>query len=174
MKIFKNNECYVEAKDLSNFPVPDFIKIPTCLKEDEIVKFESKEEVEYFKNRSDILNYNEVANLSSSELNDKIVKIRKQYQKLALKWLESNRYGREKLNKDENYQNEIKNYMTIYSNLLNYINDKSIIDFRMKNIELIYKTQSIPRDEHKTNNYVENCFIENYCLTEGQVLQLKK
>ena len=177
MKIFKNNKCYVEAKDLLNFPVPDFIKIPAYLKEDGIVKFESKEEVEYLKNRNDIINYNEIANLSSSELNDKIVEVRKQYQKLALKWLESNRYGREKLNKDENYQKEIKNYMTIYSSLLDYINNKNIIDFRMKNIELVYKTQSIPREEQEiveAKNYAEDGFIENYCLTKEQVLQLRK
>ncbi len=167
-KIFKNN-----AKDLLNFPVLDFIKTPTYLKEDGIVKFDSKEEAEYFKNRIDIINYDEIANLSSSELNDKIVEIRKQYQKLALKWLESNRSDREKLNKDENCLKDIKNYMTIYSSLLDYINNKSFIDFRMKNIELVYRTQSIPREEQEileTDNYVE----KNYCLTEGQVLQLRK
>ena len=67
--------------------------------------------------------------------------------------------------------------MNIYSKLLDYVNDKNIIDFRMKNIELVYRTQSIPREEQEiveTKNYAENGFIENYCLTKEQVLNLRK
>ncbi len=71
----------------------------------------------------------------------------------------------------------MKIYNYLYESLVDCINNKNIIDFRMKNIELVYKTQSIPREEQKiveTNNYAEDDFIENYCLTEGQVLQLRK
>ena len=177
MKIFKNNKCYVEAKDLLNFPVPYFIEIPTCSYEDDFIKFESKEEVEYFKNREDIISYNEIANLSLNELNKKADKINEQIQKLELKWLNSGKQERILLRKNKNYQKKLKIYNSLYESLVDYINNKNIIDFRMKNIELVYRTQSIPREEQEvveTNNYAEDGFIENYCLTEGQVLQIRK
>ena len=162
MKIFKNNVCYVEAKDLLNFPIPYFIKIPICLYDNEFLKFESKEEIKYFKNRNDILNYNEIVNLSSSELNDKIVEFGKQYKKLELKWLKSNRQERILLSKNKNYQKKLKTYNSIYESLVDYIHNKRIIDFRMKKIELIYATQNIPRK------------MQEILKTREQALQLRK
>ena len=161
MKIFNNNECYVEAKDLLNFPVSYFIEIPTCSYEDDFIKFENKEEVEYFKNRKDIISYNEIANLSLNELNKKADEINKHIQKLELKWLKSDRHGRILLSKNKNYQKKLKIYNILYECLVDYINNKSIVDFRMKNIELIYRTQSISRKEK---------ILE----TRKQVLQLRK
>ena len=145
--------------------------------EDDFIKFESKEEVEYFKNREDIISYNEIANLSLNELNKKADEINEQIQKLELKWLNSGKQERTLLRKNKNYQKKLKIYNSLYESLVDYINNKNIIDFRMKNIELVYRTQSIPREEQEiveTNNYAEDGFIENYCLTEGQVLQLRK
>ena len=72
--------------------------------EDDFIKFESKEEVEYFKNRKDIISYNEIANLSLNELNKKADEINEQIQKLELKWLKSDRQGRILLSKNKNYQ----------------------------------------------------------------------
>ncbi len=113
--------------------------------EDDFIKFESKEEVEYFKNRKDIISYNEIANLSLNELNKKADEINEQIQKLELKWLKSDRQGRILLSKNKNYQRKLKIYNILYESLVDYINNKSIIDFRMKNIELIYRTQIISR-----------------------------
>ena len=162
MKIFKNNDCYVEAKDLLNFPVPYFIEIPTCLYEDDFIKFESKKEVEYFKNRKDIISYNEIANLSLNELNKKANKINEQIQKLELKWLKSDRQGRILLSKNKNYQQKLKVYNFLYESLVDYINNKNIIDFRMKNIELIYRNQSISKE------------VPEIIETREQALQLRK
>ena len=54
-------------------------------------------------------------------------------------------------------------YFFVYESLVDYINNKNIIDFRMENIELIYEIQSIPRKEQKileNNNYLEDAFIK--------------
>ena len=189
MKVFKNNKCYVEAEDLLRFPVPNFIYIPNELRLDDFVMFDGTNEIEYFKNRQDIMDYNLMSELSQKDLDEMIEKTKAEFLRLSSQWLESSGKGRKKLNQDEEYQNSLKICKAIYECLSKYNSNKENIDFTMKYIELKYECQRYPRIQLSSDGYIlpntfdpeyivdhcaEDGFIENYCLSEEEREQVEK
>ena len=183
MKVFKNNKCYVEAQDLLRFPVPNFVEIPIELKLDGFVMFERRNEIEYFKNRQDIVDYNLMSQLSQKDLDEMIKKTKTEFLRLSSKWLESSGKGRKKLNQDEEYQNNLKICKAIYECLCKYNSNKSKIDFSIEYIELDYGCKKFPSAQLSSDGYIlpntfdleymadyfaKDGFIENYCLSDEE------
>lgn len=132
MKVVRNNVCFVEVDDLLRYPIPDFIDIFTWLDYGKFASFVDKKEIKYFQERKDIVNYDEVANLTEKELDKKILKVYGTLSKKANEWLSK----KEKIDKNIETYHMIKDATAIYECLTNYKMNRKTIDERIKELEI--------------------------------------
>lgn len=130
MKIIKNNICYVEKADLLLEPIPHFEEEnEKKYDEGEFVSFTSEEAILYFQGRTDILDYEKIANLSKEELETEIKTTYEKMQEMELHCLDSEI---EEENMDPEYKKLINKLKRIYVSLRTYKSCKATIDIRMK------------------------------------------
>lgn len=134
MKIIRNGICYIEREDI------DFIgalpqKVCNVIKWDvyysikfKLLKLKDKKSVQYFSDKDFILNYDMVKDLSTQELEKMKKEIEVKLDHLSLKWLNASINTREKLDKDRQYNFNIKSLKYYIDSINKYINNKELYD----------------------------------------------
>lgn len=87
-----------------------------------------KESVQYFSDKDFILDYDMVKDLSTQELEEMRKEIEYKLKHLSLKWLNASINTREKLDKDKEYNFNIKSLKYYIESINKYINNKEIYD----------------------------------------------
>ena len=126
MKVIRNNMCFVGVDDLKRCPIS---KSPEWFNNSKFAGFSEKEEIEYFKYRSDIID-DDVVNLSDEELMSAIIEIQNNLRKSIFNWL--NKSDREDGSLE--YMKS-KEYTAIYDCLTNYKVNRDIVDNEIKELE---------------------------------------
>ncbi len=127
MKVVRNNICFVEVDDLKRCPIS---KSPEWFNNSRFAGFSEKEEIEYFKSRSDIIDYDDVVNLSDEELMSAIIEIQNNLRKSIFNWLNKN----DREDGSSEYM-KAKEYTAIYDCLTDYKVNRDIIDNEIKELE---------------------------------------
>ena len=134
MKIIRNGVCYIEREDI------DFVgvlpqNICSVIQWDvyysikfKLLKLKDKESVQYFSDKDFILDYDMVKDLSTQELEEMRKEIEDKLEHLSLKWLNASINTREKLDKDKEYNFNIKSLKYYIESINKYINNKEIYD----------------------------------------------
>lgn len=120
MKIFKDNKCFVEVKDLMRLPLPEFIMTPSEIEENLFVSFEKEEEIAYFKDRIDILDYESVSRLSADELDAQIASLNASVASSAIEWLMAPNTMLDKPTEDRAFNLKMQYLKFAYAQLVNY------------------------------------------------------
>lgn len=125
MKIIRDNICYVSFKDLVYFEFPNELNYDkeSYEKNDYVILKDSKD-IEYVRNREDILDYDTLYYLSESDLNKKIKKIEKKLEPLYIKLSQSSKDDKELLLRNEKFRNILFKYDKVYYDLIHYRNNK--------------------------------------------------
>ena len=130
MKIIRNGICYIEREDI------DFIGVlpqNTCsvIQWDvyysikfKLLRLKDKESVQYFSDKDFILDYDMVKDLSTQELEEMRKEIEDKLEHLSLKRLNASINTREKLDKDKEYNFNIKSLKYYIESINKYINNK--------------------------------------------------
>lgn len=87
-----------------------------------------KESVQYSSDKDFILDYDMVKDLSAQELEEMRKKIEDKLEHLSLKWLNASINTRKKLDKDKEYNFNIKSLKYYIESINKYINNKEIYD----------------------------------------------
>ncbi len=127
MKVVRNNICFVEVDDLKRCPIS---KSPEWFNNSRFARFDNPEDIEYFNSFEDIVDYDELSNLSTDELTDKICETHITLKDYISKWLDVSK----KSDNIENYT-QIKKYTAIYDCLTDYKVNRDIIDKEIKELE---------------------------------------
>ncbi len=134
MKIIRNGVCYIEREDI------DFIgvlpqNICSVIQWDvyysikfKLLKLKDKESVQYFSDKDFILDYDMVKDLSTQELEKMRKEIENKLENLSLKWLNASINTREKLDKDKEYNFNVKSLKYYIESIKKYINNKELYD----------------------------------------------
>ena len=134
MKIIRNGVCYIEREDI------DFIgvlpqNICSVIQWDvyysikfKLLKLKDKESAQYFSDKDFILDYDMVKDLSTQELEKMRKEIENKLENLSLKWLNTSINTREKLDKDKDYNFNIKSLKYYIESINKYINNKELYD----------------------------------------------
>ena len=134
MKIIRNGVCYIEREDI------DFIgvlpqNICSVIQWDvyysikfKLLRLKDKESVQYFSNKDFILDYDMVKDLSTQELEKMRKEIENKFENLSLKWLNASINTREKLDKDKEYNFNVKSLKYYIESINKYINNKELYD----------------------------------------------
>ena len=134
MKIIRNGVCYIESEDI------DFIgvlpqNICSVIQWDvyysikfKLLKLKDKESAQYFSDKDFILDYDMVKDLSTQELEKMRKEIENKLEHLSLKWLNASINTREKLDKDKDYNFNIKSLKYYIESINKYINNKELYD----------------------------------------------
>lgn len=110
MKIIRDEVCYVEKEDIlfiGTFPPEVVEELPVFI-EAKYVKFENNESIEYWKQKECVLNYDEVSCLTDEELTIAITETYKKLERLSGKWLYASEYYRRNLDRNHEYNQQIK------------------------------------------------------------------
>ena len=127
MKVVRNNVCFVEAEDLKRHQISKSLE---WINNSRFARFSDQEDIEYFNSFEDIIDYDEISNLSNEELTDKICETHITLKNYISKWLDVSK----KSDNIENYT-QIKKYTAIYDCLTNYIVNRDIVDNDFKELE---------------------------------------
>ena len=134
MKIIRNGVCYIEREDI------DFIgvlpqNICSVIQWDvyysikfKLLKLKDKESAQYFSDKDFILDYDMVKDLSTQELEKMRKEIENKLENLSLKWLNASINTREKLDKDKEYNSNVKSLKYYIESINKYINNKELYD----------------------------------------------
>ena len=133
MKVVRNNVCFVEADDIKRHQIS---KSLVWINNSSFAIFDDPEDIEYFNSFEDIVDYDEISNLSNDELTDKICETHITLKGYISKWLDVSK----KSDNIENYT-QIKKYTAIYDCLTNYIVNRDIIDNEVKELESSIKCE---------------------------------
>ena len=127
MKVVRSNVCFVEADDIKRHQISKSLE---WINNSRFASFDDPEDIEYFNSFEDIVDYDEISNLSNNELADKICETHITLKGYITNWLDISK------NSDniENYT-QIKKYTAIYDCLTNYIVNRDIIDNEVKELE---------------------------------------
>ena len=131
MKIIRNGICYIEREDI------DFIgvlpqNICSVIQWDvyysiklKLLKLKDKESVQYFSDKDFILDYDMVKDLSTKELKEMRKEIEDKLEHLSLN---ASINTREKLDKDKEYNFNVKSLKYYIESINKYVNNKEIYD----------------------------------------------
>lgn len=134
MKIIRNDVCYIERDDI------DFIgalpqKVCSIIQWDvyysikfNLLRLKDKESVQYFSDKNFILDYDKVKDLSIEELEKMKKEVENKLEYLSLKWLNASINIREKLDKDKEYNFNIKSLKYYIESINKYINNMELYD----------------------------------------------
>lgn len=134
MKIIRNDVCYIERDDI------DFIgtlpqKVCNIIQWDvyysvkfNLLRLKDKESVQYFLDKNFILDYDKVKDLSIEELEKMKKEVENKLEHLSLKWLNASINISKKLDKDKEYNFDIKCLKYYIESINKYINNKELYD----------------------------------------------
>lgn len=134
MKIIRNGICFIEREDIDYLgSLPQKICDASIWNESYSAKFDflrykDKFSVQYFNTKEYILDYDSVKDLSSEELELRIKELKDKLEKLSLIWLNSSKRTRDRLDKDKEYNYNIKTLKYRIGSLNKYINNKDFYD----------------------------------------------
>ena len=153
MKVLRNGLYYVSQKELARYAVPSYVMneietIPYIY--EDYITLKNKDTIEYIKNRNDILDYDEVENLSSEELELLYKKSLDELDICAKRWLDTPSHLRRNLYKDKEYMEKYNYYKYRSHDLLNYISCKEEIDSTIKSF---IENNSISSSKKKNIKY---------------------
>jgi hypothetical protein len=131
MKLFKDDKCYVYLTDIVRYPTPSYLVFDVETSKGCLVVIEDAKSIEYIRNRKDILDYSEVSTLSRDELINKYNEAHSKLNRLAQRMLDTPLASQGKLYRDKEYMDNYKYYKFRTQDLLEYINNKEMIDERM-------------------------------------------
>jgi len=134
MKIFRNGFCYVDHTDLERFPLPNALMMEIreqLVIEDDFLIFREQVNLNYLKDKKEILDYDEVANLSREKIDKLYQEAKRKLNIYAKRWLDTPSESRKRLSADPIYSKNyvIYNYRT--QDLKNYIDNRESIDKRI-------------------------------------------
>ena len=135
MKIIRGKIGYVNIKDLIGYGFPkniDFDK--ESYSDNDYVILRNKEDIEYIKNRDDIVDYDSVFSLSNEELDEKIKKIEKDLEPLYLQFSNTSFDNKLLLIKDLDFKSNLCKLDKIYYDLIHYRNNREEEDERVYNL----------------------------------------
>lgn len=135
MKLFKNDICYVEFKDLIEIGFPEkFNYDKEFYEENEYVVFTDEKDINYIKNREDIIDYDTVCFLSNEELDNKISEIEHELEPLYLQISSTSKESKKNLFEDEEFKNTLFKLDKIYYDLIHYRNNKTEEDEKILSV----------------------------------------
>lgn len=189
MKIFRDNVCYVEFEDLTRYGLPSVVFNEVSHFKKEIEEFRNPDAIKWLKECEYIVDYDYISSLSLEELDNKIAELFKILENRASYLLSFGLYDRKlKLqDKEENKKYDIVEI--IYNCFLDYKNNKQRKDLLFRHIELYSAVQGLPKvmltrygkiepddfsPEYFIDNYDEDGFVENYCLSKEHQEQVKR
>ena len=125
MKVFRDNKCFVSFKDLVDIGFPKKLNYDKdSYKDDEYVTLNDSEDIDYIRNREDIIDYDSVYSLSNEELDNKIGEIEKELEPLYIQFSSTSLENKMLLFKDEDFKNNIFKLDKIYYDLIHYKNNR--------------------------------------------------
>ena len=129
MKIIRDNVCFVNFKDLIFFDFPVNLNFDKeSYNENDYVILKSKEDIEYVRNREDIIDYDYVSSLTDDELTKKIGNIEKDLEPLYIEFSSTSNESKKILFEDDEFKNNLFKLDKIYYDLIHYKNNKESID----------------------------------------------
>lgn len=136
MKIIRNEMCYVEKEDvlfIGSFPSKVIEEVPVFI-ESKYVKFENKESLEYWRQKECILDYDVVSCLTDEKLTATITETEEKLEKLCGQWLYATEYYRRNLDKNHEYNQQIKTLKYLLKTLKAYQNNRKQYDTEFSEI----------------------------------------
>lgn len=129
MKIIRDNICFVSAKDLFGYDLPESLEFDKSMyEENDYVIFTNEKDIDYVRNREDIIDYDFVSHLTETELDKKIKNIENDlepyYQHIKL----SNNEERIVLFKNVKFSKSFFKLDKVYYDLIHYRNNKEYED----------------------------------------------
>ena len=138
MKIIRDNICFVSAKDLFGYDLPKELNFDKDLyDENDYVIFTNEKDIDYVKNREDIIDYDFVSSLNEVELDKKIESIEKDLEPFYQHIKSTNDEERMLLFKNAKFINTFVKLDKVYYDLIHYRNNKWFED---KNISLLMES----------------------------------
>lgn len=135
MKLFKNDICYVEFKDLIEIGFPEkFNYDKEFYEENEYVVFIDEKDINYIKNREDIIDYDTVCFLSNEELDNKISEIELELEPLYLQISSTSLENKILLLNDFDFKTSFFKLDKIYYDLIHYRNNKTEEDEKILSV----------------------------------------
>ena len=141
MKIFKDEKCYVPFKELARHSMPNDLEFDKDkYKDNDYVIFSDSYSIDYVKSRVDIVDYDDVKDLSDKQLGNKIKYLEKKLNGYLLKCLDAPRAYKVETLKSKTFNT----YLDVYYDLVEYKNNKEDIDQKIVDLTSS-KTLSIGR-----------------------------
>lgn len=143
MKIIRDEVCYVEKEDIlfiGKFPPKVVEELPIFI-EAKYVKFENKESIEYWEQKECVLNYDEVSCLTDEELTTAITETYKKLERLSGKWLYASEYYRRNLDRNHEYNQQIKVLKYLLKTLKGYQCNRKQYDTEFNQLIIKKETQ---------------------------------
>lgn len=129
MKIFRDNVCYVNIKDLVGYNLPDDLNFDKSnYEENDYVMFTEQKDIEYVKNREDIIDYDYVSSLTDDELDKKIKRIEHDLEPYYKEIKDASSTDRIFLFKNGEFRQEFFKLDKIYYDLIHYRNNREYED----------------------------------------------
>jgi hypothetical protein len=129
MKIIRDDVCYVDFESLVRRSLTrymDYDKKDYSF--DDIVTISNPTGYKIIKEREDILNYDDVKDLTDSELNKKIDLIEDDMEPFFIKWNNTPFEERDKLYKEPEYKEHYEKLRDYYFEIINYRANRDLID----------------------------------------------
>ncbi len=129
--IMDNKVCLLDSKELIVKALPKYIVLDKYVYEkDEIAVIEDEKSVEYFKNRDDILDFEELFCLSKDDFEYKLNKVTKELNKVCERLLDYPVKERNKLFRDKEFTKKYDTLNKLNEDMIEYKNNKDEIDHR--------------------------------------------
>lgn len=133
MKIVRDNICYVDFSSLVNRGLAKYMdsdeKESHSL--DDIITITNHKGIKVIKDRDDILDYDEVKDLTDEELNSKVKKVEDDLEPFVTKWLKAPYGERDKLYKDKEFKAHYDRLIDYYYELVDYRANRDARDDRI-------------------------------------------
>lgn len=138
MKLILQDAVYVECRDIGEICiVPSYVfnEISDFSKSmDAIEVFRKIESIEWWKNQDVVFDYLEISKLTTEEITEKIEAIKSRQQFLSKQYLTAISDFRNYLNKNENFNNEIRSLKYQRTVLEDYLKNKDSIDAKYQKL----------------------------------------
>lgn len=156
MLVIRNNICYIEAEDYLRLPVPDFISVPNHLEEGTFIPFYKPEEIVYFSERNDILNYDAVKQLTDKEITQLIEELENEVRVLINKVLDMELVDREKALVDPSLDS-IRDIKESLKSIYSYKANRKKYDLSVEGLNLLKKDQQ-EQNEQPTSSDLKKSY----------------
>ena len=132
MKLFRNNVCYVNFKDLIGIDLPkDVMFDKNHYEENEYVILTEKKDIDYIKGREDIIDYDYVSSLTDDKLVEKIKRIEHDLEPYYQMLKETSQNEKIILFNNVKFKDEFFKLDKVYYDLIHYRNNREYEDDRI-------------------------------------------